>query len=63
MEALCYADKSVTERTDDLSEVLIGDSMAVITKQFTDRCATCQQMKTNTHPTAAPLMPLKSQAH
>ena len=27
MEALCYADKSVTERTDDLSEVLIGDSM------------------------------------
>ena len=29
MEALCYADKSVTERTDDLSEVLIGDSSAL----------------------------------
>ena len=63
MEALCYADKSMTERTDDLSKVLIGDSMAVMTKQFTDRCATCQQMKTNTHPTAAPLMPIKSHAH
>ena len=34
-----------------------------MTKQFTDRCATCQQMKTNTHPTAAPLMPIKSHAH
>ena len=26
MAALCYADTSVTERTDDLSEVLIKDS-------------------------------------
>ena len=26
--ALCYADKSVTERTDDVSEVLIEDSMS-----------------------------------
>ena len=28
MEALCYADKSVTER--DLSEVLIGDSISAL---------------------------------
>ena len=26
-------------------------------------CNTCQQMKTNTHPTAAPLKPIKSHAH
>ena len=26
MAALCYADKFVTERTDDVSEVLIEDS-------------------------------------
>ena len=37
--------------------------MAVMTKQFTNGCATCQQMKTNTHPTATLLMPIKSQAH
>ena len=37
--------------------------MAVMTKQFTNGCATCQQMKTNTHLTAAPLMPIKSHAH
>jgi hypothetical protein len=34
-----------------------------MTKQFIDGCAVCQQMKTNTHPTAAPLMPIKSHAH
>ena len=27
MAALCYADKFVTERTDDVSEVLIADSI------------------------------------
>jgi hypothetical protein len=32
-------------------------------EQFIDGCAVCQQMKTNTHPTAAPLMPIKSHAH
>ena len=37
--------------------------LAVMTKQFTDGCATCQQMKTNTHPTAMPCMPIKSHAH
>ena len=37
--------------------------MAVMTKQFTDGCATCQQMKTSTHPTAMPLMLIKSHAH
>ena len=34
-----------------------------MTKQFTDGCATCQQMKTSTHPTAMPLMLIKSHAH
>ena len=29
MAALCYADKFVTERTDDVSEVLIEDSNGV----------------------------------
>ena len=37
--------------------------MVVMTKQFTDGCATCQQMKMNTHPTATPLMPIKSHTH
>jgi hypothetical protein len=37
--------------------------MATMTKQFVDGCAICQQMKTNTHPTAAPLMLIKSHAH
>src|SRR6266550_2751797 len=31
-------------------------------KQFIDGCTACQQMKVNTHPTAAPLMPIKSNA-
>jgi hypothetical protein len=37
--------------------------MAIMTKQFIDGCTVCQQMKSNTHPTAAPLMPIKSHAH
>ena len=32
-------------------------------KQFIDGCTTCQQMKANTHPTAMPLMLIKSHAH
>src|SRR5580692_9461226 len=32
-----------------LKERFYWPSMAVMTKQFTDRCATCQQMKMNTH--------------
>ena len=37
--------------------------MTVMVKQFVDGCSTCQQMKPNTHPSTAPLMPIKSQAH
>ena len=37
--------------------------MTVMVKQFVDGCSTCQQMKPNTHPSAAPLMPIKSHAH
>jgi hypothetical protein len=37
--------------------------MMTLTKSFIDGCLTCQQMKPNTHPTAAPLMPIKSHAH
>jgi hypothetical protein len=37
--------------------------MTVMVKQYIDGCSTCQQMKSNTHPTAAPLMPIKSYAH
>ena len=37
--------------------------MSTMVKQFIDGCTTCQQMKPNTHPTAAPLMPIKSHAH
>ena len=32
MAALCYADKFVTERTDNVSEVLIEDSMMMYSK-------------------------------
>jgi hypothetical protein len=46
-----------------LKERFYWPGMATMTKQFTDGCATCQQMKTNTHPTAVPLMPIKSHAH
>jgi hypothetical protein len=46
-----------------LKERFYWPGMAIMTKQFIDGCAVCQQMKTNTHPTAAPLMPIKSHAH
>jgi hypothetical protein len=46
-----------------LKERFYWPGMATMTKQFVDGCAICQQMKTNTHPTAAPLMPIKSHAH
>jgi hypothetical protein len=46
-----------------LKERFYWRGMAAMTKQFIDGCAVCQQMKTNTHPTAAPLMPIKSHAH
>ena len=37
--------------------------MTVFLKKYIDSCAICQQMKPNTHPTVAPLMPIKSHAH
>ena len=37
--------------------------MTVFLKKYIDGCATCQQMKPNTHPTVASLMPIKSHAH
>ena len=37
--------------------------MTVFLKKYIDSCATCQQMKLNTHPTVMPLMPIKSHAH
>ena len=37
--------------------------MSKMVKQFIDGCTACQQMKLNTHPTAAPLMPIRSHAH
>ena len=37
--------------------------MTVFLKKYIDGCATCQQMKSNMHPTIAPLMPIKSHAH
>jgi hypothetical protein len=46
-----------------MKERFYWPGMAIMTKQFIDGCAVCQQMKTNTHPTAAPLMPIKSHAH
>ncbi len=36
--------------------------MPKMVKQFIDGCTACQQMKANTHPTVAPLMPIKSNA-
>jgi hypothetical protein len=36
--------------------------MTVFLKKYIEGCAICQQMKPNTHPTAAPLMPIKSYA-
>ena len=37
--------------------------MTIFLKKYIDGCAICQQMKLNTHPTVAPLMPIKSHAH
>ena len=37
--------------------------MTIFLKKYIDGCATCQQMKPNTHPTVAPLSPIKSHAH
>ncbi len=34
--------------------------LSQLVKKFIDGCTTCQQMKSNTHPTAAPLMPIAS---
>ena len=36
--------------------------MTVFVKNFVEGCATCQQMKVNTHPTMPPLSPIKSTA-
>jgi hypothetical protein len=36
--------------------------MTVFLKKYIEGCTICQQMKPNTHPTAAPLMPIKSYA-
>jgi len=38
-------------------------SLSQLVKKFINSCTACQQMKSNTHPTAAPLMPILSQAH
>ena len=37
--------------------------MTVFLKKYIDGCTICQQMKPNTHPTVAPLIPIKSHAH
>ena len=37
--------------------------MTVFLKKYIDGCATCQQMKPNTHLTVAPSTPIKSHAH
>ena len=37
--------------------------MTVFLKKYIDGCVICQQMKPNTHPSVAPLMPIKSHAH
>ena len=46
-----------------LKEWFYWPGMTIMVKQFVDGCSTCQQMKPNTHPSAAPLMPIKSHAH
>ena len=33
--------------------------MAVFIRNYVDGCATCQQNKVNTHPTASPLLPIR----
>ena len=37
--------------------------MTILLKKYIEGCTICQQMKPNTHPTAAPLMPISSHAH
>src|SRR6266576_5390791 len=37
--------------------------LSQLVKKCIDGCTACQQMKSNTHPTAAPLIPISSQAH
>ena len=43
-----------------LKERFYWPRMATMTANFVEGCATCQQMKLNTHPTTAPLMPIIS---
>jgi hypothetical protein len=43
-----------------LKERFYWPCMATMTANFVEGCATCQQMKPNTHPTTAPLMPIIS---
>ena len=43
-----------------LKEQFYWPRMATMTANFVKGCATCQQMKLNTHPTTAPLMPIIS---
>ena len=45
-----------------LKEHFWWPGMTIMLKKFIEGCATCQQMKPNTHPTAAPLMPITSHA-
>jgi hypothetical protein len=46
-----------------LKEHFYWPGMTIMVKQYIDECSACQQMKPNTHPTAVPLMPIKSHAH
>jgi hypothetical protein len=36
--------------------------MGTFIRKYVDGCALCQQMKSNTHPSAAPLVPIPSSA-
>ena len=45
-----------------LKEQFYWPRMATMTANFVEGCATCQQMKPNTHPTTVPLMPIISHA-
>ena len=45
-----------------LKERFYWPRMATMTANFVEGCATCQQMKPNTHPTTTPLMPIISHA-
>ena len=37
--------------------------MTIFLKKYINGCAICQKMKPNTHPTVAPLLPIKSPTH